>query len=132
MTNNSDLACTIDSVTVEGCRIDRNSKACKVKRNVKAAINIAFTPDFDGNDITMMAYAMFPAIEKSFPDMDANACGFMTCPVVKGTQETYSYGLKLASSYPLVSEISPSTNSTFYLISLANIFTFRVCLMCDF
>ncbi|CRL05089.1 CLUMA_CG018023, isoform A [Clunio marinus] len=96
-----DLKCTIDSVTVEGCRKDRNSGACKVKRNVNATIKVEFTPDFDGDDVTMMAYALMPGIEKSFPDMDPDACKFMTCPVVSGTSSTYSFGLKLASAYPL-------------------------------
>lgn len=98
-----DLACSIDSVTVEGCRKDRNSKACKVKRNVNAAINIEFTPDFDGSDITMMAYALLPGIEKAFPDMDENACNFTSCPVTSGTKQTYTFGLKMAPTYPLVS-----------------------------
>lgn len=100
------LTCTIDSVTVEGCRKDRNSKACKLKRNVSAAINVEFTPDFDGDDITMMAYALMPGIEKSFPDMDENACNHMTCPVVEGTRQTYTFGMKLAPTYPLVSSIN--------------------------
>jgi ML domain len=99
----TDLPCKIDSVTVEGCRKDRNSNACRVKRNVKAAINIEFTPAFEGEDLTLMAYALLPGIEKSFPDMDPDACKFMTCPVVNGTQQTYSFGLKLAPAYPLVS-----------------------------
>lgn len=100
------LGCTIDSVLVDGCRKDRNSKACKVKRNVLAAINIDFTPDFDGDDITMMAYALLPGASKSFDAMDPNACNFTTCPVVKGTRQTYSFGLKLAPHYPLVSHLS--------------------------
>lgn len=100
----SGLECTIDSVTVGGCRKDRNSKACKLKRNVNAAINIEFTPDFDGEDITMMAYALMPGIEKSFPDMDPNACNYTTCPVAKGQKQSYTYGLKLAPTYPLVSD----------------------------
>lgn len=95
-------------MTVEGCRKDRNSNACKVKRNVNAAINVEFTPDFDGDDITMMAYAVMPGIEKSFPDMDSNACNFMTCPVAKNNKQTYTFGLKLAPSYPLVSSSSSS------------------------
>lgn len=76
----------------------------------------------------MMAYAMLPGgIEKAFPDMNENACDFMTCPVVEGTQQTYSFGLKLASSYPLVSanEVSPETNLTFDLICLVHILHFR-------
>jgi len=95
------LGCTIDSVTVEGCRKDRNSKACKVKRNVRAAINIEFTPDFEGENITMMAYALFPGMEKSFPDMDPNACNYTACPVVKGNKQTYTLGMKLSSGYPI-------------------------------
>lgn len=94
--------CTVDSVTIEGCRKDRNSKACKLKRNVKAAINVEFTPDFDGDDISMMAYALMPGIEKAFPEMDGNACNFMKCPVTHGVQQNYTYGLKLAPTYPLV------------------------------
>lgn len=90
-------------MTVEGCRKDRNSKACKVKRNVNAAININFVPDFDGEDITMMAYAVMPMIEKAFPDMDPNACNYTTCPVENGVAQTYSFGLKMAPTYPLVS-----------------------------
>lgn len=101
-----DLTCTIDAVSIEGCRKDRNANACKLKRNVKAAINIDFTPDFDGDDITMMAYALMPGIEKAFPDMDENACNFTTCPVANGVKQTYSYGLKLAPSYPLVSSMT--------------------------
>lgn len=69
-----------------------------------AGININFTPDFSAeNETTMMAYAMMPGIEKAFPDMDPDACKFMTCPVVEGQLNTYSFGLKLASHYPLVS-----------------------------
>jgi hypothetical protein len=99
-----DLTCSIDSVTIDGCRKDRNTGPCKLKRNVNAAINIDFTPDFDGDDITLMAYAMIGSIEKSFPDMDPNACNHMTCPVTNGTKQSYSFGLKLAPSYPLVSD----------------------------
>lgn len=97
------MACSINSVTVEGCRKDKNSKACRVKRNINAAINIEFTPDFDGSDITMMAYALMPGIEKAFPDMNSDACSFTTCPVENGKRQTYSFGLKLAPTYPLVS-----------------------------
>lgn len=99
----SDLGCTINSVTVEGCRKDKNSKACKVKRNVNAAININFVPDFSGDDVTLMAYALMPGIEKAFPDMDPNACNFTKCPMEEGVAQTYTYGLKLAASYPIVS-----------------------------
>lgn len=67
-----------------------------------AGINIGFTPDFSGGNATMMAYALMPGIDKAFPDMDPDACKFMTCPVVEGQQNTYSFGLKLASHYPLV------------------------------
>lgn len=98
-----DLECTIDSVTIGGGRKDRNSKASKLKRNVNASINVEFTPDFDGNDITMMAYALMPLVEKPFPDMDPNACNHTTCPVVKGVKQTYSFGLKLSTTYPIVS-----------------------------
>lgn len=101
-----DLACTIDAVTIDGCRKDRDTGPCKLKRNVNAAINIAFTPDFDGDDITLMAYALIAGLEKSFPDMDENACNHMTCPVSNGVKQSYSFGLKLAPSYPLVSKIS--------------------------
>lgn len=97
------MACTIDSVTIDGCRKDRNIGPCKLKRNVNAAINIDFTPDFDGDDITLMAYALVSGIEKSFPDMDENACNHMPCPVTTGIKQSYSFGLKLAPSYPLVS-----------------------------
>lgn len=96
-----DLKCSIDSVTIDGCRKDRN--ACRLKRNVNAAINIDFTPDFEGNDVTLMAYALLGGVEKSFPDMDENACNHMTCPVSNGVKQSYSFGLKLAPSYPLVS-----------------------------
>lgn len=96
------MACTIDSVTIDGCRKDRNTGPCKLKRNVNAAINIDFTPDFDGDDVTLMAYAIIGGIEKSFPDMDANACNHMSCPVKNGNRQSYTYGLKLAPTYPLV------------------------------
>lgn len=122
-----DLACTIDSVTVEGCRKDKNSKACRVKRNVNAGINIEFTPDFDGSDITMMAYALMPGIEKSFPDMNPDACSFTTCPVESGKRQTYSFGLKMAPTYPLVSSMGCQRVSILIEWSI-----FRVCSTSDF
>jgi len=97
-----DLKCKINQVTLEGCRKD--GRICKIRRNTEGKLDVDFVPDFEGNDLTMMAYAMLANSEVGFHDMDPDACKFMTCPVVKDTPLQYSFGMRTASSYPLVSE----------------------------
>lgn len=93
--------CTIDEVKVETCAIDRNTKACKLRRALNYTMTVAFTPDFEGDDITMMAYALLPGVDAAFDGMNDNACDWMTCPVVKNTQQTYTFVLSMKKSYPL-------------------------------
>lgn len=59
-----------------------------------------FTPEFEGDDITMLAYAQLPGTDKKFEGMDANACRWMQCPVVKSTKQTYAYSLSMNKNYP--------------------------------
>lgn len=88
---------------VVGCRKERTAAAeCKLRRNENASIAVEFTPDFEGSDVTMLAYTTVP-LEAQWPGMDGNACNYMTCPVQKDVLTRYTYGVKLTPEYPRVS-----------------------------
>lgn len=95
-----DLVCTVDEVKVDLCAIDRLTNACRLKRGSNYTMTVDFTPDFDGDDVTMLAYALLPGADAEFQGMDENACHWMKCPVVKGTQQTYTFALSMRKSYP--------------------------------
>lgn len=93
--------CTVDHVQVDSCEIDRNTKACKLKRDSFYTMNVDFNPDFEGDNVTLLAYALLPGeTDASFPGMDDNACHWMQCPVVKNVVQTYTFNLTMAKSYP--------------------------------
>ena len=95
--------CKINKVEVMGCRKERNAATeCKLRRNENASISIELMPDFDGTNITMLAYTTAP-IEAQWPGMDSDACKFMSCPVQKDVLTTYIYAMKLTPEYPRVS-----------------------------
>lgn len=56
-------------------------------------MNMNFTPDFDGSDIEVVAYALIANREESFSGMDTNACNFMTCPVTNGVKQNYTFNV---------------------------------------
>lgn len=85
-----------------GCRQERNAASeCKLRRSENASISVEFTPDFDGDDLTMLAYTTVP-IEAQWPGMDGNACNYMPCPVQSGVSTTYNFAVKLTPQYPRV------------------------------
>lgn len=63
-------------------------------------MNVNFTPDFEGDDVTMLAYALLPLSDKEFDGMDDNACNWMKCPVVANTQQLYTFNLTMSRTYP--------------------------------
>lgn len=95
-----DLACTIDEVKVDSCLVDRTTKACRLKRGSNYTMMVNFTPDFEGDDVTMLAYALLPGVDAEFQGMDDNACHWMNCPVVKDIPQAYTFNLSMQKSYP--------------------------------
>lgn len=95
-----DLDCKVEEVTVNTCALDSSSKACILKRGLNYTMNMEFVPDFDGSDITLLAYALLPGADAEFQGMDENACNWMTCPLVKGARQTYTFNLSMRKSYP--------------------------------
>lgn len=63
-------------------------------------MDMDFTPDFEGSDLTLLAYALLPGVDAEFQGMDENACHWMTCPVVKGVKQTYTFNLSMGRTYP--------------------------------
>lgn len=59
-----------------------------------------FTPEFEGEDITLLAYALLPGADAEFVGMNDNACDWMSCPVVKNVKQTYTFQLMIKTSYP--------------------------------
>lgn len=96
----SDPECIVHNVTVDHCLIDRSTKACRLRRDETYRLNMDFTPDFDGDKFTLLAYALIPGADAEFAGMDSDACHWMTCPVEKGVMQTYSFELKMKKSYP--------------------------------
>jgi hypothetical protein len=98
---------------IEGCRKDRAGTTCNVKRNRNGTMTIKYTPDFDStnnDDVELLGYALLPGTGtegKPMPDMDPLACKYMTCPVAKGVQNKYRFGIKIPAAYPIVSISSP-------------------------
>jgi hypothetical protein len=91
-------------VKVDACQIERNTKACILKRGSSYTMNVDFKPDFEGSDVTMLAYALLPGgSDVSFPGMDDNACHWMQCPVMKNMVQTYTFNLTMSKDYPTVS-----------------------------
>jgi Niemann-Pick C2 protein len=90
-------------VQVDSCDIDtRGPKACILKRGSFYTMNVDFNPDFEGDDVTMMAYALLPGgTDASFPGMNDNACDWMQCPVVKNKVQTYTFNLTMSRGYPI-------------------------------
>jgi hypothetical protein len=76
------------------------TKACKLKRGTNYTMTVDFIPDFEGDDITLLAYALLPLKDVGFDGMDENACHWMNCPVVKGIKQTYTFRLSMSKSYP--------------------------------
>ncbi|KAG5671000.1 hypothetical protein PVAND_001225 [Polypedilum vanderplanki] len=97
------LTCTINQVTIDGCKKERDSQNnCKLRRLHNASIVFDFTPDFDtaeGDDVFLGMYTTRPA-ETIWPGMDTNACNHMTCPVVKNQLNHYTYFVNIPQSYP--------------------------------
>jgi hypothetical protein len=117
----SDLTCTINQVSIIGCKKERDSQnVCKLRRghnasmwvnqfvlkiNVHWCLNcnsaVDLTPDFDGQNVTMGIYTTRPT-EILWPKMDTNACNHMTCPVVKDQLNQYTYTVNVDPAYPRV------------------------------
>lgn len=64
-------------------------------------MSVDFIPDFEGDEVTMLAYALLPGADAEFQGMDDNACHWMKCPVVKNEKQTYTFVLSMRKSYPL-------------------------------
>lgn len=69
-------------------------------------MNVTFTPDFDGSDIEMLAYALIGNEEAAFEGMDKDACKFMNCPVSNSVTQNYIFNvvidtLKPSGSFPV-------------------------------
>jgi hypothetical protein len=83
-------------------------------------MEVDFKPDFEGSDVTLLAYALLPGgTDAPFPGMDDNACHWMNCPVVKDTTQTYTFNLTMSKDYPSVSFKSKSR-----LIPIVDCFVF--------
>jgi ML domain len=95
-----DNVCTVDQVRVDLCAIDRNTKACRLKRGQNYTMDMDFTPKFEGSDHTLLAYALLPGVDAEFQGMDSNACHWMKCPVQKDVKQTYTFNLMMQPSYP--------------------------------
>jgi ML domain len=63
-------------------------------------MDMEFTPDFEGSDLTLLAYALLPGVDAEFQGMDDNACHWMKCPVEKGVKQTYTFNLFMQPTYP--------------------------------
>lgn len=64
-------------------------------------MNVDFKPDFEGNDVTLLAYALLPGGSNvPFPGMNENACDWMQCPVIKDKVQTYTFNLTMSKDYP--------------------------------
>jgi hypothetical protein len=89
-------------------------------------MEVDFKPDFEGSDVTLLAYALLPGTDAPFPGMDDNACHWMNCPVVKDTTQTYTFNLTMSRDYPAVSFESKSRlNSNFIPLLFQGMFNVR-------
>jgi hypothetical protein len=80
---------------------------CTLKRGQEASFTIDFTPNFDGdgNDVTMLAYAIIAQKETAWPGMNPNACEFLEkgCPLENGVRASYNLSnLKVDTNAPYV------------------------------
>lgn len=67
-------------------------------------MDVVFKPDFEGSNVTMLAYALLPGgADAPFPGMNDDACHWMQCPVVQDTTQTYTFNLTMSKDYPTVS-----------------------------
>ena len=73
-----------------------------MKRGFNASMIAEFTPEFDADNSKVTIYAISLG-EKAWPGMDTNGCKFMTCPIVSGVPNTWSYGVEVSPTYPRVS-----------------------------
>jgi hypothetical protein len=64
-------------------------------------MTVDFTPDFDGSDIEMLAYALIGNNEYAFEAMNKDACAFMDCPVSNGVNKNYTFNV-------LIDQLKPS------------------------
>jgi len=63
-------------------------------------MDVKFTPNFEGDNITMLAYALIDNNVIPFEGMNSNACDFMKCPVENGKQQSYVFNVNIALSKP--------------------------------
>lgn len=63
-------------------------------------MDVKFTPEFEGSDITMIAYANMGGKLYPFDAMNSNACDFMKCPVEKNVQQSYVFNVEIGLSKP--------------------------------
>lgn len=63
-------------------------------------MNVNFTPDFDGNDIEMLAFTNIANYDAKFEGMDKNACNFMQCPVTSGVNQNYTFNVLVDRTKP--------------------------------
>lgn len=94
--------CKINKLEAVGCRKDRKAGSeCKIRRAENATFSFNFTPDFEGSDISLVIYSTAP-VDAAWPEMDGEACKFMTCPLQKNVPTNYTYSQYIRPQYPKV------------------------------
>jgi hypothetical protein len=86
-------------VTVDHCAIKEKSYCELIRRN-DYHMNVKFTPQFEGSNLTMLAYAMINGKAVAFAGMNGQACDYMKCPIASGTQQSYIFNVNVDANKP--------------------------------
>ncbi|KAL7025384.1 hypothetical protein ACKWTF_013457 [Chironomus riparius] len=96
--NFEDIPCTISEVSVDECELDNDK--CELIRGEDYHMDVKFTPNFEGSNITLLAYALIGSDALPFEGMNPNACDFMKCPVQSGKPQSYIFNVNIGVLKP--------------------------------
>lgn len=86
-------------MSVDECEIDENDN-CELVRGQPYRMDMKFTPDFDGSDFKLLAYALINDKALPFDGMNPNACDFMKCPIERGAIQSYVFNVTVGILKP--------------------------------
>jgi len=86
----------VKDVDVSSC----SSSPCTVQKGKEVTITAVFVANQDTNTAKIEVDAKLGELEIQVPEIETNACKFMTCPIKKGETKTIKYVLTVPTSAP--------------------------------
>lgn len=99
MENPPPSVCTIREVRIDPCL----KQPCKVKRGKDVSIAFEFTPAFEATKLENDVFWASPEGDLPWEGLKKDACEFVTCPLKKDVEASYSYQVTIDKMAPPVS-----------------------------